>query len=494
LINIVENFYNQIIKNLYSNNLFLSHKKKFYYNDILLYFNNFKKFILQQNKKKLRIATISKKSFSLYSSIVSILLTQNTWVPLDDDLPINVIKFILKDSKTNLALVDSESEKKFGSLLRKLKIKYKNIDNFIQKKKTKISKSFNIDFKVSKRNIAMIFYTSGSTGMPKGVKMSNENFISSLNGQIKHIFSYLNKKDLIFGDYHNTSFVISLNILLPCIYFGAEISPAISLKDRLFPLDHIKKNKVNCIVTLPSTISRLRLSGLKKSDIKLNGLLICGETFYYDTLKFIISKIAPKHLFNCYGSTELSPWVFSYKFNHKDLNHIKKIGLVPIGQNFFNTKIKIRKKLLLVSGPMVNNYLERKNNLQNHLKVNQKNYYCTNDIIKKYNELYYVMGRSDSVVKIRGYRIELKGIESRIRGFKNVTNTFVFVHGKKIIAAIETNKINQEIFKNKIRDYLVNNLPNYMIPNEFIIHLKFPINKSYKVNRFLIKKNYNLNL
>ena len=137
---------------------------------------------------------------------------------------------------------------------------------------------------------------------------------------------------------------------------------------------------------------------------------------------------------------------------------------------------------------MVNNYLERKNNFQNHLKINKKNYFCTNDIIKKYNELYYVMGRSDSIVKIRGYRIELKGIESRIREFKNVTNTFVFVSGKKIIAAIETHKKNQEIFKNKIREHLVYNLPNYMIPNQFIIYLKFPLNKSYKVNRYLIKK------
>lgn len=495
MIDTVEDFYNQVIKKLYSNNLFLKQKKNFYYKDILSYFNNFRKYILLQNKKKLRIATISKKSFSLYSSIISILLSQNTWIPLDDDLPVNVIKFILKDSKTNLALVDSESERKFGFLFNKLKIKYKNIDNFVHKKKRHENYfSFNKDFKFSKKNLAMIFYTSGSTGMPKGVKISNENFTSSLNGQIKHIFSYLNAKKLIFGDYHNTSFVISLNILLPCIYLGAEISPAISLKDRLFPLDHIKKNKVNCIVTLPSTISRLRLSGIKKSDIKLNGLLICGETFYYDTLKFIISKIAPKHLFNCYGSTELSPWVFSYKFNPKDLNNIKKIGLVPIGQNFFNTKIRIHKKLLLVSGPMVNTYLQKKDNLQNHLKINQKYYYCTNDIIKKYNELYYVMGRSDSVVKIRGYRIELKGIETRIREFKNVTNTFVFVNGKKIIAAIETNKKNQEIFKNKIREHLVYNLPNYMIPNEFIIYLKFPLNKSYKVNRYLIKKSYNLKL
>ena len=43
-------------------------------------------------------------------------------------------------------------------------------------------------------SIGKYLFTSGSTGMPKGVKISNENFVSSLNGQIKHIFSYLNEK------------------------------------------------------------------------------------------------------------------------------------------------------------------------------------------------------------------------------------------------------------------------------------------------------------
>ena len=52
MIDIVENFYSVVIKNLYSNNLFLKQKKNFFYKDILLYFNNFRKYILLQNKKK----------------------------------------------------------------------------------------------------------------------------------------------------------------------------------------------------------------------------------------------------------------------------------------------------------------------------------------------------------------------------------------------------------------------------------------------------------
>ena len=55
MIDIVENFYNKVIKNLYSNNLFLKQKKFFYYSDILLYFNNFNKYISLQNKIKTNI-------------------------------------------------------------------------------------------------------------------------------------------------------------------------------------------------------------------------------------------------------------------------------------------------------------------------------------------------------------------------------------------------------------------------------------------------------
>ena len=71
---------------------------------------------------------------------------------------------ILEDDRIELIYKPDLSNKELENILP-------DIDGWIIRSGTK----------VSKKNIAMIFYTSGSTGMPKGVKMSNENFVSSLN-------------------------------------------------------------------------------------------------------------------------------------------------------------------------------------------------------------------------------------------------------------------------------------------------------------------------
>ena len=473
-------FYKQIYSNLNKNKEFMSSgRKKFSYKDIKRFFINLNKSINITNNKQIKICTIAKKSFFLYSSIISILISKNIWISIDENLSKQIIAYILKITKCDIVFIDNENEKKFQNLLKNLKIKYVNIE------KIKINYNqaniLNIKMNYRDNDLAMIFFTSGSTGMPKGVNITNRNFISCLDGQIRHIYNKIPSNKMVFGDYHNISFIISVVILIPCVFRCNKISTTSSNEENLYLLDHVKKNGVNCIITTPSTIKRIKIFYNKFPKLNLKVLILCGERFHVSDLKFIIKNLKPKYIFNCYGSTEVSPWVFTYQVKNEDLKEIEKIGLVPIGNNFFNTKFKInKKKILLVKGPMTAKYINYRNNKKNNF------WYNTKDKVKIINKLLYLTGRSDSVVKLRGFRIDIKAIETQIRRFDLVKDCHVFVHKEKIIAAVITQKKNI----NLLNDYLIKNLPYYMQPKELKIYSKFPLNRSQKINYKFIEENY----
>ena len=80
----------------------------------------------------------------------------------------------------------------------------------------------------------MIFFTSGSTGVPKGVEISYKNFTSCMFHQINNLYN-LSKKQ-VFSDYHDTSFVMSLVVIFPAIFLNCSISPLIDFSDKIFRL------------------------------------------------------------------------------------------------------------------------------------------------------------------------------------------------------------------------------------------------------------------
>ena len=477
-------FINKCFKNLEKKtNFYRYYKEKKSYQDLKNFYYKFKNKISKERKK---IVTFSDKSFEMYATVISIFLTNNIWVPLSLSLPVNRLISILKASDVNIIVCDKDLEilknTKFNKYVKKNKIKifsYDHINNNITKNVFNLpSKKFNFN------NISMIYFTSGSTGNPKGVPLTYHNFICCFKSKEKIL--YKKNKNLVFGDYHDPSFVISLVILFPCLFLGSSISPSKNMFEALNPADHIKANRINTLITVPSTISRIRENKKSISQLKsLSKIVMCGEPFRLELSKFIIEKIKPRELYNFYGSTEVSPWIFYHKCNKRDLKTFKKFDLVPVGLPLKNIKVKIQKNELIVSGPVVaNGYLEKKQNLDTFIKLNGSLWYKTKDQVEVYNGKYFVKGRIDKVVKIQGYRVDLGDIEINIRKIKNIDEAIVYLKRKKkkkiLSCAIKTK---EKINKISLLKNLSKKLPNYMIPKNITFYKKYPLNRSGKIDR-----------
>ena len=477
-------FYTKCFKNIHSNKIFFkyySNIKK--YSDLRIFYNKFLNLI--KNKERLKIITFSDKSFEMYASIASIFLSNNIWIPLSTNLPPKRVIKIFELSKPDILIVSKNSlllkNKSFLSQVKKLKIEvifYSQINN------TKENRNNILKKEIKNKNISMIYFTSGSTGDPKGVCITYESFISCF--EAKKIFLYKNQKNLVFGDYHDSSFVISLVIFFPCLYLCAAISPSQNLIENLNPSNHIEENNINVLITVPSTINRLKnYRGNKKLKASIKVLIMCGEPFSNKLAKYIFNSINPKKLYNFYGSTEVSPWIFFHECNKKDIEKFSSEDFMPVGKPLGATKIKILNQELFVSGPMLSKgYIDKNQNKDVFIFHKGVRWYKTSDQIILFKKKYFIKGRMDKVVKIQGYRVDLNDIERNIRKIKDVDDTIAYLKKTKnsnlLVCAIKSKKIKNE---NYLIQKISQKLPNYMIPKKFKIYKDFPLNRSGKLDR-----------
>ena len=465
-----------------------------------------------------RVCIYLDKSINSLVSIFGILKAGAVYVPLDPGAPVNRIATIINDSSPFAILSVSSKALKIvdkltvGCVLILCdnigNVKYPNEVILQWNEVLKYNGSYH-EPKVIETDPAYILYTSGSTGVPKGVV---------INHRASFVFvewAY-NEFRLLPGDIISNHaplhFDLSIFDIFATVMSGGTIiliSPDISL----FPYNLasvISKSKINIWYSVPSMLVKMVLYGkLKQLDFSnLRLILFAGEVFPMKYLQQLMEIIPHALFYNLYGPTETNVCTY-YKV---DKNNVK--DPLPIGKScpynrlalFENGKIRglennqvvfktdAEKGELCVQGPNVmSGYWgkESTNKLEHGL-------YRTGDLVKRDvdGDLTY-LSRIDGMIKSRGYRIDMDEIESVLHNHPDISRGAVvpvpdventnLIHAFIVLtnnACMEGRELNEKIIKNFCSQYL----PRYMVPTFVTFFSEMPETRNGKVNKIKLKE------
>lgn len=443
------------------------------------------------------IGIVSYDDIETYAGILGTLFSGKTFIPLNPSHPGQRNAAIIEQAEITVLLTSRPNEAK---------------ELFPEKNSFRIISSENLQSekhhlsapKVAAEQNAYILFTSGSTGIPKGVPVQHKNleaFVKAfflLDFELSEKDRFLQMFDLTF-DLSIFSFLIPL-CLGACIY----TVPSGEVKyTSVYSV--LEEYQITVALMVPSV-----LNFLKKyfSEIRLDQMrysLFCGETLFSDLVSQWAKCIPGAQILNVYGPTEATVFCLAYHFDNtganKETNGIVCIGkpmdgvlALIVDENLVPVQGEIYGELCLAGDQLTSGYLKNpEKNTESFFKYSidgiEHILYRTGDICRKDNDgEFHFLGRIDNQVKIQGYRIELNEIEFYSREFTGNINTAAFAlqnaTGNMIIFLMVEDFYNIE----SLASFLKTKLPPYMIPSEIRSVKKFPLNSNGKVDRKALQK------
>ena len=427
------------------------------------------------------IAILLDKSIEMIISILGILKIGGTFLPIDVNYPNERIDYILKNSKSNILLTTDDYSKKYTKIII-LNVNDNNIKKLSQN-------NLNINYDVN--NVAYIMYTSGSTGNPKGVMVTNKNVVRLVKNNNFITFdkdeNILQTGSIVFDACTFEIWGALLNGFKLFIMKKENLLDAYKLKEYLF------KNNISTLwLTAPLFNQLCESDPYMFKNVKK--LLTGGDVLSPKHINMVRKACPDLTIINGYGPTENTTFSCCFTIDKEYNNSI------PIGKPISNSTAYVvdsSGKLCPIGVPgelwvggdgvskgyLNNDELTQKSFIENPFDTGI--IYKTGDLVKWLPDgNIEFIGRIDNQVKVRGFRIELNEINKRILDNSFIKEAFTTIrlidNNKYICSYIVPNK---ELDINELKNYLTRYLPNYMIPTYFIKMKKLPINQNGKVDK-----------
>ncbi|WP_444626224.1 amino acid adenylation domain-containing protein [Flavobacterium columnare] len=450
-------------------------QKELTYEEIDKKSNQFANYILSKSTINLedRVCVKIDKSEWIIIVLLGIVKTGAAYLPIDPNYPEERKKYLEEASDCVLSVDDNL------------------LNDFIEN----IS-LFNTNFckvNINQRNLFHIMFTSGSTGNPKGVMIDHSNIVNFVT---TNNYFILNKYTVLLSTVA-TSFDTTNMEFWGVLANGGKL--VLAQKNDLFDYaklkDIILKNDVNSLWFTASWFSQIvdfDISIFKPLKQFISG----GDILSMNHINKLTSTYPDLLVYNGYGPTENT--TFSTIFQVKS----QLYNSIPVGKPIPNTQVyivndKMEPQPIGVFGKIYVSGLNLARGYYKNEKLTEEKFvdspfikemkvYDTGDIGRwMVNGNIEFLGRKDNLVKIRGYRIELEEIETKILQYsdkiKQVCLDLRIISGEKVLVAYLV--LNSTLDKSELREFLLNNLPDYMVPGYYVELDSLPLTPNGKTDK-----------
>lgn len=358
------------------------------------------------------------------------------------------------------------------------------------------------EWRVTEDENFYIIFTSGTTGVPKGVQISHNNLLSFTSWMNTEFSLPLGSRILSQAPY---SFDLSVMSIYPALTTGGTLctleKDIINDFSKLFKV--LPQIALDVWVSTPSFMDICLMDpNFRQEKLpSLSHFLFCGEELLHVTAEKLREHFPKASVWNTYGPTEATVAFTSILIDDQLLSETTRL---PIGRVKTDSEVLIMDtdgnllandeigEIVLV-GPSVSKgyYQSKEKTKAAFFLYHDKQAYRTGDAGVLRNDILYYKGRIDFQIKFHGYRMELEDIDHHL-------SEVSFVQACAVVPKYENHKVKQLVafvvakendfakefqLAKAIKAELAESVMDYMIPQKYVFVESLPITQNGKVDR-----------
>lgn len=424
-------------------------------------------------RPKGRIGICIDRSYLQIVAIFSTLNLANAYVPIAADLPDDRLRFLIEDSQVDYLIADQKNHSRIKALTDTVPV----IMAEASFESAKLSDYAGFTCCESgSADAAYVFYTSGTTGTPKGIEVTQDNVLNLIGNQSV----VATTESAIFLNVSSFAFDGSVYDFFSALLKGGTlVLPSSNIPTPSEILELTQSHRPDTMF-VPTGLFHLLVQQKPEVFDTLKTLIVGGESLLPKYVEKLLAH-RPLEIINGYGPTECT--VFSTFFKVDKLQPGQQS--IPIGKALDGVEVQIMDQHdrilpdfihgeIVISGKGLSNgylYPEKVKNSGFGISGGKKRY-KTGDIgFKDENGNIIFVGRKDRQIKYHGHRIELSEIESVLISHPHIQQAVVSIeqinNNATLIAVVQTDTT--EVTEGQLKNYLAGKLPMHMIPGHLLI-------------------------